>query len=386
MAEFVKRLSLLGTCHDDELAVIGLNACTRIHEQSFLLLVNVEVYKTGLAIVQNRACNLGHCAVLKVGCTGEPPGKGDALCLFAEYFLYYRLGDWLFLLILEDRDGRIGFPVSEVFLQDLDHLVRIEVTRYANGYVVGNIVLIVVFLHIGDGRILEVLLTAESGLLAVRMVREKGLGNYFPDLAAVLGKGHILFLIDGLKFGMETANNSVTETVGLDAGPVVDLVGGDVLDVHGFVVAGKCIGAVGSDHGHELVVLIGDGDLGGFVADGVDTVVYGCTLGRVFGLAVLFKKLLNLVQEGLFGGIIGGAEILGALEHKMLKVMGKSCGLGRIVLASHFDGNVGLNAGLLFVNRHKHLHTIVESVDFSPQRVVGHGFVLIARNGRDANR
>ena len=79
------------------------------------------------------------------------------------------------------------------------------------------------------------LLGTKSRLLAVRMVRVEGGEQCLIHLAAVLGKGHVLLLIDGLQLGVESPDHVVAETVSLDARPVVDLIGRNVLGVHGLV-------------------------------------------------------------------------------------------------------------------------------------------------------
>ena len=93
-----------------------------------------------------------------------------------------------------------------------------------------------ILLHIGDGRILEVLLGAEGSLLAVRVAGIQGIQQAFIHLAVVLGEAHVLLLIDGLKLCVEAPDDVVAETVSLDSGPVVNLVRRNVLGIDGLVV------------------------------------------------------------------------------------------------------------------------------------------------------
>ena len=222
------------------------------------------------------------------------------------------------------------------------------------------------------------LLAAQGGLLAVRVVREEGLVDGLPQLAAVLREGHVLLLVDGLQLRVEAPYHAVAEAVGLDAGPVVDLVGGDVLGIDGLVGGGPGIGAVGADHGHQLVIFVGDGEFGGLVAHRVDPVVDGLAFRLVRGSAVLLEQLLDLVEHRLLRGIVHGTELLRALEHQVLEIVREARSLGGVVLAAHLHGHVGLDTGLLLVHGHKDFHSVVKGVDLGLERVAFDGFAALA--------
>ncbi len=81
--------------------------------------------------------------------------------------------------------------------------------------------------------------------------------------------------------------------------------------------------------------------------------VYGRAGGGVGGMAIGFEQLFYPVQQGFFGGVVGGAELFGALEHKVFEVVSQTGGFGRVVLASDAHGDVGLDTGFVFVYRHE---------------------------------
>ena len=81
-----------------------------------------------------------------------------------------------------------------------------------------------VVLHIGDGRVLQVVLGAQNRLGAIGMMREEGCEGRLPHFAVVLGQGHILLLVDGLQLGVEAPDDRMTETVRLNLRPILDLV------------------------------------------------------------------------------------------------------------------------------------------------------------------
>ena len=171
------------------------------------------------------------------------------------------------------------------------------------------------------------------------------------------------------------------EPVGLDAGPVVDLVRRDVFGVDGHVGRGEGVGALGSDHGHQLVIFIRYGNLGGLVADGVDLMVDGHPLRRVGLRPVHLEKGPDRIEQRLLGLIVGGSEVLGALEHQVLEIVGEACGLVRVVLASDFHGDVGLEPRLLLVDRHVDLQAVVHRVDPGVHRIPLYGLVPVLRAG-----
>ncbi len=284
-----------------------------------------------------------------------------------------------FLLDVEDGQIGVGLHVAEILGDDVDHFVGIEITREADGHVVGHIPLFVVVLDVGDGGILEVLLCAEHGLCSVGVVgeecREHGLGH----LAVVLGEAHVFLLVDGFELGVESAQHGVLEAVGLDACPVFDLVGGYVLDVAGLVVGGVGIRTVGADGGHEFVVLVGNGYERCFIAYGVNLTVDVAAFHRVGGVAVDLKEVFDFVEQGLFGRVILGAESFCTLEHEMLEIVGEAGGFGRVILAADADCDVGLDAGFVLVDAHVNLEAVGQGVDFCAQWIALDGAVVILR-------
>ena len=111
------------------------------------------------------------------------------------------------------------------------------------------------------------LLRTEYGLRAVGVVGEECRVKRLPYLARIARERHVFLLVDGLQLGVEAADDGVAEAVGLNLRPVLNLVRGDVLDVDGHVLRRVGVGARGADGGHQLVVLVGNGDFRCLVAD-----------------------------------------------------------------------------------------------------------------------
>ncbi len=177
---------------------------------------------------------------------------------------------------------------------------------------------------------------------------------------------------------MESADHHIAETISLDTGPIVNLVGRDVLRIYGLVRRSPCIGAVSAYDGHELVILVGNGEFGGLVADGIYLMIDCRTCGLVLSAAICLEKRLYLIEHRLLGCVVGRTELLRALEHQVFKIMGQTGGLRRVVLAPDLDRYVGLYTGLFFVDGHEDFQSIVQCVDFGLQRIPLDSFILLS--------
>ena len=385
VAHLFERLARLGAARHDELPVVGLDGHAAIGAQYLLLLVEIQVEQSGLAVAEDLSYELGRVA-RRVGCARQAPAQHDVGGFEAVDLPDDRFGNRLLGPELQRGQLFVGLHVAEVLVDGGDHRVGVEVARDADGHVVGHVIGLVVFPDVGDRRILQVLLRAQHGLGAVGMVGEQGGGHRFPYLARVLRERHVLLLVDGLQFGVEAADDGVLEAVGLDACPVVDLVRRDVLDVDGHVLRRVGVRSVGADGGHQLVVFVGNGQFRGFVAYRVDAVVDGRAFGLVRRLAVDFEETFDFIEHRFFGGVVRGAVLLRTLEHQVFEIVGQTRRLGRVVLAAHLHGDVGLDAGSFAVDAHVDLQPVREGVDAGVQRIARDGFVLVLAASRNEHR
>ena len=176
---------------------------------------------------------------------------------------------------------------------------------------------------------------------------------------------------------MEATDDHVLETVALNLRPVLHLVRGNVLGVAGDVVRRIGIAALGTNGGHQLVVLVGNEILGSHLRDAVDaTIGHAARLG-VGQLAILLVALLDVVEKGCLLGGVGNAKLPRALEHDVFQVVSQACRLGRIVLRTRADGNVRLNARLLLVNTEVDLQSVLQRIDAGLGEVVLDLLVLV---------
>ena len=85
-------------------------------------------------------------------------------------------------------------------------------------------------------------------------------------------------------------------------------------------------------------------------------------LGGVRHRAVSLETRADIVKQRLLLGIVACAEMRRALKHQMLEIVGETRRLRWVVTAAGTNGDVGLDARLILVNRQIDLHAIIQSV------------------------
>ena len=97
---------------------------------------------------------------------------------------------------------------------------------------------------------------------------------------------------------MEPTDDHMLETVALDLRPVLDLVGGDILGIAGYIIRGEGVCTLRTDSRHQFVVLIGDKVLGSHLTHRVDLVIRLFTLIRVCQQTITLITVLDVFQQG----------------------------------------------------------------------------------------
>ena len=323
-------LTLHGLATKHEGAIVVERVASGIGTHAALLLVDVDVDETALSVVENALEEVCEHSIVGAVAAVEAVGADGVFSIEAGNVLGDDGGDGFFTFEFEFGDVT-GFHVAPIFVDDADGLVGVEVACHADADVVGDIIGGDEIADVAHGGVLEVLLATESGLVAIGVVGEEGSEHGVVHLAVVFGERHVFLLIDGLQFGVEEAQDKILETVGLNLAPGLQLVVGDVFDIHGVVVGGEGVGASGTDGSHGLVVLVGDGDFGGFVTQAVNLVVDGSAGLRVVEHAVGFEKVFNLLDKNLFLFPVSGAKTLGTLEHHVFEIVCQAGGFVRVI-------------------------------------------------------
>ena len=110
------------------------------------------------------------------------------------------------------------------------------------------------------------------------------------------------------------------------------------------------------------------------------------TRGTIVKHTIDLEKVLNLLDILLFLLPVGGTEAMGALEHHVFQIMGKTRGLGGVVLATGTHSHIGLNTRRFLIDAQKDLQPVVERIFSHLERVVGVGLVLVGLLGHYAAR
>ena len=374
-----ERLTLLGTTCQLHITIVGRERRIAISAQRLLLLIDIEVYQTCLTVVENATHDVCQISVLRC-CATQTPADSHVCSVQTPNLLNDRLGDGLLGLELQYGDLGIGLHIAKVLVDERDHLLGIEITRQTDCHIVGHVVLIVVVLHVGNRGVLQVLLRTQHRLLAVGVVGEQRAVHRLIDLATVLRERHILLLVDGFKLGVETTNHNILEAVSLDFEPILDLIRGNVLDIHGHIVTRVGVGTLRTDGCHQLVVLVGNSQLRRLVADRVNALVDRLALSLVLGLAIDLEQLLNLVEHRLLGRIVLSTELLRTLEHQVLEVVSQAGGLRGVVLTTHTHSDIGLNTRFLLAYRHIDFQTVIQRVDTGLRGIALDAFIGVLRS------
>ena len=176
------------------------------------------------------------------------------------------------------------------------------------------------------------LLCTNGGLSAIGVCRCELLAQCTPNLVTIVGKVDVILLINSFQLGMETTDNHILETVGLNLSPVVNLIRRDVLYITGDIVRGEGIGALSTDGSHQLVVLIGNEVAGSHLRYAVDAMIGSLARLWVGKTAISLIASLDVGKQRSLGSGIGNTEMIGTLEHEVLQIVSKTCGFGRVVL------------------------------------------------------
>ena len=376
LLHLVEGLSFLRCSAHDKGRIVAQGLAASPCSEHLHLLVDVQVDESGCAVAEHLADDVEGVHLERVAAI-EAPTHPQRLCFQSHDGGVAGSGEGL-----HGREFRLtyvgtGFPSAKLTVDDGDGLVEIEVASHTDGHVVGAIPVVEVLLDIGNRRILQVLLRTDGGLRAIGMGGEQHGADALPELARVLSDTDVVLLVDSFQLGVESADDHILETVGLDLSPVGDFVRGDVLHIARHVV--RCVGirSLCSDGRHQLVVLIGDEVLGGQLADGVDLVILLPTQFRVGDEAILLVACLDIVQQRGFGLGVGDTKLISALEHQVFQIVSQTRCLGRVVLRSCTHSDEGLDARLLLVDGEIHLQTVVEGVNARLRHIALKGLILV---------
>ena len=220
-------------------------------------------------------------------------------------------------------------------------------------------------------------LRTDGGLRTIRMSRTEFASHGLIELSHILRQSDVILLVDGLQLSMETTDDHILETVGLNLGPVLHLIRGNVFCIARHVIRRIGIGAFRTNGCHQFVVLIRDEILSSHLTDAVNTPIGDTTFLRVGQFTVLLVALFNVSQQWSLLRRVSHTELARPLEHDMLQVMGQARGLCRVVLRTRSYSDKRLYTRLFLVYTKVHLQTVIQRVDACRGKVTFYRLILV---------
>ena len=203
-------------------------------------------------------------------------------------------------------------------------VVGIEIADQPDHHVAGNVVALEEFSRVGGGKALQIGSVADGG--PVIGIGHEGCAQELLDQAAggtAVGT-HAALFHDHVALFVELAHHGMHHAIRLERGPQLDLIRRHGVHVGSFVVVGEGVHAdtaVALDDFAELVrhdVLVGflDRILPGFLQLGQLLGILTDPLGALSFVGGV--GLLDFLQRGLLGSVVGGADVGRALEGHVL--------------------------------------------------------------------
>ena len=115
-------------------------------------------------------------------------------------------------------------PPGEVFVNNTDGLLAIDVAGDVDCHVIGNIVGVVELVHLLQRRVFQVFDRTERCLLPIRMILIEQVPDGFTDDTTFAIHRSVLFFIHGFKFGLEEAKHRVNKAIGFNNRPLFQTV------------------------------------------------------------------------------------------------------------------------------------------------------------------
>jgi hypothetical protein len=340
-----------------------------------LLLYEVQVDEPGLAIGEQAGDQIEHDAIGALHAV-EAPAQAYPFRHGAHDLHHFRRGDGS-LGFERERRHRLGLPTAEIFVHHGDRGIVVQITGEHHGHVVGHVVGIEVLMDLYHARVLQMLSRTDGGLCSVGMLLVQVLRHGGKGLPLIIVLPAVELFKNRFQFGMEQPQHQLLEAHAFDHHPLLQCVARDIVHVHRALRTGECVGATGPEGRHHLVVLVGHGELGCFVAQTIDAFVQGlpfCFIGRV---APQLVGIADLLQQGALLRPVQRGNGVGALEEHVLQVVRKTGRRGRVVLATGPGCDVRLHPRLVLVLAQVDLETVGQGVDAHLHRVVGNARVLV---------
>ena len=172
----------------------------------------------------------------------------------------------------------------------------------------------------------------------------------FKDFALVVIESAVFLFINGFQFGVEQAQLRLAVTLCFKAQPVVHFVGRYIVHENSLLEGGECIGAFAAKCAAHLIVFVRNRILRSFSAQAVNFVINVFPFRIICCFAIHFIHIRYRIQQGLFLFKVLCSQFICPLKKHVLKIMCKSRCIVRIIFASRFCRNHGIESWRILVN------------------------------------
>ena len=333
------------------------------------MLNQIDIQQTCFTVINNFACQIQQILVRRSS-SRETPTQSHIFSIDTQHFFYNRCFNRRLMRYWQLRQIGVRFQMAKIFIDRLDHLVRIKITGQTDCHIIRDIPSFMVVFDIRDRRVLQVFLCSKNSLRSVWMIGEKSGQNSFIHFTTITGKRHVLFFVHSLKFRMKATDYIVFKTVRLYLGPVVNLVGRNIFHVDRLVKAGIRICSSCTNSRHQFIIFVRNCQFRSLIRNTVDLMINSLAFCLISSLTIHLKKLFDLIKHRFFLFVILRAELLSSFKHQVFKIVCQTGRFGRIVFTSHANGNIRLNTWGLFIHSHIHFQAVIQSIDTGFQRIV----------------
>ena len=222
------------------------------------------------------------------------------------------------------------------------------------------------------------MLASTNGCLcAIGMVLEEQRVHFCVRCTTIIVLPAVELFINRFQFGVEQTEHAFLKALALDHHPLLQFITWDIVHIHRALGAGVCIGTARANALHHFIVLVRHSQASRHIAQAIDAVVDDITLGLIGGFASQFIGIADLLKNSTLLGPFRSTDMRGAFEEHVLQIVRKTCGIGRVVLATGTCCDIGLHTRRIGVAAQPHLQAVIKRVDARFQWVTWNGRIRV---------
>ena len=190
---------------------------------------------------------------------------------------------------------------------------------------------------------------------------------------------HVLLLVHRLQLALEQAEHGINQALAINLGPLLDVLRRECVEIKRIIIRRTGIEPRTPVARDQAVELVGNDVLRGTHAQVVDDLLQMSARSRVVRIGQGVVLLGDTIQQDFLGLVIDRPDLVRALKHHVLEIMGDAR-VGRVLRPGiHHDGPEYLRLAMVLVQPHR--QTITQCMFSYPQELRGrqlrlHGILL----------